>query len=334
MNVVHGYIFYLLDNGTTIVAIVSHLSLAGRNGVILGLGLFGCCATGQTAPTVSGVVETYYRTNPQMRGDAQQLSWVELRGKITNDWSVTWSGYDSNGFAGYDEAYLRYEKDARSIRAGRMRTSFGYSDWSELLYSGFNHRPLVRELNLVGTTKLDRDDSGAEVTETFGPLQLQAAMVKTSLSKAQVGPDALDHGALTAQCGIGRLIVGAEVLSKTDFSEKVYGTSFRYTIPHWIFKGEYFEGVGPGNASGCYVDAIYRIPYHFRTELVGRAEQVRGTGSDSATQLATLGVRQILNRYLTVNVNYSWGNELDYSSYAKNAAVTGWTTQLMFQVQF
>ena len=313
---------------------MSHSNSAGRYGVILGLGLFARFASGQTVPTVSGVFETYFRTNPQMRGDAQQLSWVELDGKISNDWSVTWSGYDSNGFAGYDEAYLRYEKGAHSIRAGRMRTSFGYSDWSELLYSGFNHRPLVRELSLVGSTKLDRDDSGAELTENIGALQLQAAMVKTTVSKTQVGPQEIDHGMLTAQYGTGPLIVGAEILSKTDFSEKIYGGSFRYTIPHWIFKGEYFEGVGPGNASGCYVDAIYRIPYHFRTELVGRAEQVRGTGSDNATQLATLGIRQILNRYLTVNVNYAWGNELDYSSYAKNAAVTGWTTQLMFQVQF
>jgi len=58
-------------------------------------------------------------------------------------------------------------------------------------------------MNLVGTTRLDRDDSGAEITGIIGPLQLQASMLDTSLIKAQVGPVRVDHGTLTAQYGPG-----------------------------------------------------------------------------------------------------------------------------------
>jgi hypothetical protein len=256
------------------------------------------------------------------------------KSRISNSWSMKWSGFDAGSFAAYDESYVRYETDSASIRAGRMRTSFGFSDWSELFYTGINHKPLVREFSLVGRTKLDRDDSGAEVTSNIGPLQLQAAMLETTLTKAQVGPDEINHGTVTAQYGLRDLILGAELLSKTDFSQKIYGGNFRYTIPHWIIKGEYFQGVGPGDGSGSNILATYRIPYRLRTELVAEYEQIRAAGSGAATQLNTLGVRHIFNRYLTANINYGWGKELEYSSYASNLDVSGWSARVMFQVQF
>jgi len=287
----------------------------------------------QDKPSISGVVETYWLANPATKGAYDQLNWAEFRGRLTKNWSATWSGFDAGSISGYDESYARYETDTASVRAGRMRTSFGFSDWSELFYTGISHKPLVREMSIVGKTKLDRDDSGAEVTTNIGALQLQAAAIETSLTRAQVGPSAIDSGTITAQYGLGSLILGSEVLGRTDFSQKVYGENFRYTFPHWTLKGEYFEGVGPKAESGGYVDAIYRIPYKLRTELVAREEQVRYFGSDAPTQLTTVGIRHTFGRYVTANLNYAWGNELDYSSYASSLAVAGWSVRVMFQVQ-
>jgi len=280
------------------------------------------------------VAETYGFANNLTRGAYQQMTWFELRTRVSDKWSATWSGFDAGSYCAYDESYVRYEADRYNVRAGRLRSSFGFSDWSELFYSGFNHKPLVREMNLVGKTRLDRDDTGAEVTVNSGPLQIQAAALDTTLTKAQVGPDAVNHASLTAQYAFGQLILGSEVMDQTDFSQKVYGANFRYTVPHWIFKGEYFEGVGPGSGSGSYVDATYRIPYRLRTEIVGRVEQVRVPGHEMDTQLTTIGIRHIFNKYFTANINYGWGKELEYSSYATSQGISGWTARLMFQVQF
>jgi hypothetical protein len=297
-------------------------------------------ARAQTQPTVSGVAETYWLADNNVRGAYVALTWAEIKARISDHWSATWSASDYGSISAYDESYVRYETDMGSIRAGRLRTSFGFSDWSEYYYTGINHIPLVRQVNLVDETRLNRDDSGAEATANLGPLQLQAALIDTSITKAQVGPDSLDHATTTAQYGFGSLILGVNALTKTDFAQKVYGGNFRYTIPHWLFKGEYFEGIGPGNGSGSYVDATYRIPFLVRSELCARAEQVRAPGSYEQAQLETIGFRYIFNKNLTANLNYGWGNNLEYGEYGQYAESTGslgpvgWTARVMFQVQF
>lgn len=272
--------------------------------------------------------------NNGVKGAYNQLNWADLRARIDKHWSATWSGYDRQGIAGYDETYARYEIDNASIRAGRMRTSFGFSDWSELWYNGFNHLPLVREFNIVGKTRLDRQDSGAEATANFGRLQLQAAEIDTTPTKEQVGPDKVNYTTVTAQYGFGSLIAGGEMLTENDGSEKVYGATFRYTYPHFLVRAEMFQGVGPYSGQGGYADVTYRLPTTTRTELVARYDQIRAAGSDAPTQLQTVGIRQILSRYVQVNLNYGWGKELDYSSYAESLCLAGWTARVMFQVQF
>jgi hypothetical protein len=294
----------------------------------------GGLAAAQTQPSVSGVIETYWLADKNVAGATQQFTWAEIKARVTDNWSTTWSGSDFGSIGVYDETYVRYEKDFGSIRAGRMRTSFGYSDWSDLFYTGINHKPLVREANLVRRTRLDRDDSGAEASVNFGPLQVQVALIDIYPTRAQVGPGELDRATLTAQYGFGPLILGVEALEKTDFSQKVYGGSFTYTVPHWLFKGEYFEGVGPGGAHGSYVDATYRIPFLVRSELCGRYDELRAAGSTTQTQLETVGFRYIFSKNLNANINYGWGRELTYSGYANNLGLAGWTARMMFQVQF
>ncbi len=289
---------------------------------------------GQVQPSVSGVIETYFLSNNQLRGTKQTTTWAELHGRATKNWSATWSGWDGGSFTGYDESYVRYESNQLSARVGRLRTSFGFSDWSELFYTGINHTPLIREMNLVGNTALDRDDSGIEGTFNAGPLQVQASLVDTQLNRIQIGPNRVDHGTLTLQYGLGDLILGAELLAQNDFSQKIYGLNARYTIPHWIFKGEYFAGVGPQSCTGGYIDANYRIPSKLRTEFITRLEEIRAPGSDNPTVLTTFGMRQIFNKNFTASLNYGWGNELNHSFYATAASVAGWSLRGMFQVQF
>jgi hypothetical protein len=306
----------------------------GRSSVFLAGCVLSSLSAAQVSPTLSGVIETYWVANGHSRGSTQQLTWAELRGRVSKNWSFTLSGYDSSSDSSYDESFVRFENGPSSIRMGRLRTSFGFSDWSELFYTGFNRTPFVREMVLVGETVLDRDDAGAEVSTNIGPLQLQAALFDSYRKDNQIAPGEINHATVTAQYGVGSLILGAEALAETDLSEKVYGASIRYSIPHWIFKGEAFQGDGPASGSGSYFDASYRIPYHQRTELVARLEQVRSAASSTDSRFTTLGVRQVFNRYVTLNVNYTWTSDSGYSTYGSDSNVAGWSARAMFQVQF
>lgn len=313
---------------------MAHPSCTERFACIFVFTVLVQAASGQVQPTINGVAETYWLANPNVKGAYEQLTWAEIKARISDHWSATWSGIDYGSIASYDESYVRYETETGSIRVGRLRTSFGFSDWSDYYYTGINHKPLVREVSLVGNTRLDRDDTGAEGTTNYGPLQLQGALIDTYPTRAQVGPDKLDHATGTAQYGLGHLILGVDAMAKTDFSQKLYGANFQYTVPHWLFKGETFEGIGPGSGSGSYVDATYRIPFLVRSELCARFDEVRVAGSDAQTQLQTIGFRYIFNKNLTANLNYGWGKELEYSAYTDNLGLGGWTARVMFQVQF
>ncbi len=313
---------------------MSDLRQINRPTTVWTLVVLTCVAHGQVQPKVSGVLETYFLTNSNSQGAYQQMTWAEVRARVTKNWSTTWSGYDVGSRSAYDEAYVRYETDLGSIRAGRLRTSFGFSDWSENFYNGFNHKPLVRQMTLVASQSLDRDDAGAEISTNFGPLQIQAALIDVTPTKAQVAPSKTDHATLTAQYALGPATIGLDLLTENDGSQKIYGANIRYTIPRWIFKGEAFEGVGPKSASGGYLDATYRIPSLTRTQIVWRTDRLKAFGSDAPTWLHTVGVRQIFSKYLTANLNYGWGDELDYSSYATKLGLSGWTARALLQVPF
>ena len=285
-------------------------------------------------PTVSSVVEGYFLADQEHRGAVNQLYWGETNVRFSSKWKITGSYLLTPKSHSFDEAYVAYEDGPNSVRVGRIRTEFGFSDWSELFYNGFNHIPLVRVVPLVDHLALTRDDAGAEATAKIGPLQLQASAIDAGVGSDQLSPQKISYSTVRLQSSLGGLILGADYLTKLSGDAKIYGLDARFTVPHWIFRGEAFHGDGPNSNGGYYIDAVYRIPSLSRTEIVGRIEGVANAPSTPQTILHTVGARQIINRYFSVNVNYGWGSGITDGSYAYSLGLAGWTGRLMFQVQF
>ncbi|AIE84088.1 hypothetical protein OP10G_0720 [Fimbriimonas ginsengisoli Gsoil 348] len=282
---------------------------------------------------MSGTVETYYQSDRLSHGFSNVLSWVELNARLNSNLKGTFSITDLRFKRVLDEFNVQYETGGNMIRAGRMRISFGFSNWSELFYTGYNHTPIVRSANLVDKTRLNRDDAGIEIT-TGGPnLQIQAAVVDSRPSDFQVAPKRIRYGSVRVQSSFGPVIAAIDALPSLDGNGSIYGLDLRWTSPHIVAKAEYMKGVGDGpTAQGYYGDVAYRLPGLPRTQLVSRTEWLdRSNGGEF--RLHTFGAKQIVTQNLTVNVNYGWGTG-KAPAFVENSPSLGWSLRALFQVHF
>jgi hypothetical protein len=291
-------------------------------------------AGAQVVPQFWGAVETYEQADPYHRGVRQYLTWGELHARISREFELVGSLHVWPTFTSLDETYLGVDERNSSWRVGRIRTAFGFSDWSDLWYSGVNHIPLVRTCPLVDSLKLNRQDSGIEGTTWVGPLQIQGAGIDTKLDNYQVTPSSLNFGSLRLQYSLGNAMLGIDYLSKLENTEKIYGFDTRLTVPHWILKAEAYHGDGSNSASGYYFDATYRIPSLTRTQLIACSEGVWMSSEDDPMLLQTFGIRQVFSKNFTLSVNYGWGSNLNYGEASDDDYLAGWNARGMFQVQF
>lgn len=305
------------------------------------LSLFGVVITtsaaAQSYPQLSGTVETYFLNNKARRGFVNQLWWTELNARISDRDKITGSYILTPGGHSYDELYYRRDFKDVSLRLGRMRPALGLNTWADLFYTGFNGLPLIRSIKVLNNLGIGGDDSGIEATTHIGSVQLQAAAFDNTLDREQIIPDNLNHATLRAQQTVGNLIAAGDFYTSDKGDQKVYGLDLRYTMPQLLMRGEAFWGVGDQPSSGFYVDASYRIPSLYRTQVVARFDQV-SRYDQKVAQLETLGVRQVVNRYLSLNVNYAFGSNVSGSSgpYGTSGALatTGWSARAMFQFAF
>jgi hypothetical protein len=298
-----------------------------------------CCASGAQI-SEDTTLESYFSSNRLHHGLFHYLSWGQTNVRFTNNLKVTVSGLTAGGHNSYDEACISIEEDNRILRLGRIKTAFGFSNWSEVFYNGFNHIPIMRLTPLANGLILTRDDAGAELTFGTPNLQAQAAVIDTSLSPAQFAPKRADHASVRLQTNQGDFIVAADVLKSLLGSTDVYGLDARWSVPRLLVRAEVMAGRGSIQSSwGYYVDAAYRIPKLTRTQAVVRIEGVTyGHNSQTytetaATQLNTVGVRQIVSPNLAVNLNYGWGSGAD-NSYVTGNGLKGWTLRMMYQLHF
>ena len=286
---------------------------------------------------LTGTVETYFQSDSQKRGVQNLFSWAEVEYRANANLKGTVSYIAASGFNALDEACLSLESGLHILRLGRMHTAFGFSDWSEEYYNGFNHLPLVRTAPLIDGLGLTRDDSGAEITFGGPHVQVQAAVVDTNLDTYQFAPKHFDASTARLQVAMGSIIVGLDSLWRFNEGEGIAGLDIRWTIPHLIVRGEFMGGIADEDrASGFYVDATYRLPRFERTQLVGRYERLYCTDQGDFV-LQTLGLRQVVGPNLTLNVNYGWGSGAAaglYGSPITEPALQGWSARAMFQIHF
>jgi len=295
------------------------------------------CAPAQTLikdSPIHGILETYFYSTRLDRGAVQKLTWGEFYANPTKEIQLKYSFGVFPGGHISDEAYASYAKDALYVRVGRMRTGFGFNDWANLFYNGFNSVPLVRLAPLSDGVALTRQDSGVEVTRTFGDLQVEVAGVDSSLTRDQFTPDNVDTGILRLQAPVGPFIVGLDALHRLRHDGGIYGFDVRYTAPRLIGRLEYFNGEGPGGGQGGYVDAQYRVPKFPRTQLVARSEYLKPGGGGDLIVRHTVGVRQIVCNYLQLNVNYGWGQNLLNAPAFPAAGTDNFSARALFQLRF
>lgn len=290
-------------------------------------------ALGQSYPSLTGTVETYFITEKGRRGFVDLLWWTELDLRLSSKWKAVGSYILFPGGHSFDEAYVSDDEDKFSFRAGRMRTAFGLNDWSDLFYNGFNQLPLLRQISLVDDLFLTREDSGVEATTHLGSVQIQAAAFDDALDRDQLLPNKIDHTTLRLQQEVGPFILGADFLTSFKGDQKIYGVDMRLTQPQLIVRGEAMWGQGFWPSSGYYLDASYRLPKLFRLQAVARVDGVKPWGESYET-LYTIGAREIVNRYLSLNLNYSFGSLSSSSGYGNSAGSTGWSARAMFQYRF
>lgn len=286
----------------------------------------------------SGTLETYFQTRQRIRGLYEPMSWGELRLRANSALKATLSTTQTGKFRTLDEACVDLEKGPDMMRLGRFRTRFGFSDWSELFYNGFNRLPLLRVTPIVDRLRLMRDDAGAEFDFGGPNVQAQVAVIDTSTSDAQIQPVRARAATARVEHAFGALILGLNGLANTTTDQKVIGLDARWSMPTLIVRAEAMKGLGgTKNGSGAYIDASYRIPSLLRTHLVGRIDHFEDE-SGGRTNLNTLGIRQVFHIVgspgtVSINLNHTWG-EVSPALSQNVGPTRGWSLRAMFQVTF
>lgn len=265
---------------------------------------------GNWTPTIHGVYESYFLTNRSFRGVVRRGSWDEINVDFKNGLGITASEVllPTNHFL--DERFIRTTlKDGTYLQAGRFRSAFGFGDWTELFYKGFNYVPIIRLFPVTNGISLFRDDTGAQATFNLGSFQFQTAAIDIAPSDEQFIPQRVNHANVRVQTMVGPVIVGGSVFSGFEHEERAFGLDFRYSIPRLIIRSEFIRGNGnTQSAEGFYADATFRVPGLLRTQLLARTEAYRDLSNNRTIALHTLGVRQVINQYFTLNLNYSFGS--------------------------
>ena len=283
---------------------------------------------------IYGSLETYLGVSRSFGGIRDTLTWGEINYRAQSDLKLTASFTTYSDYSTLDELCATYDFKGVSLRAGRFRTAFGFSNWSEFMYDGCDHLPLVKTYPLSDRVPLLRDDSGVEATTTVAGVQVQAALVDTTLAHDQLTPDDTDTGTLRVQAPLGAFIVGVDALRRLREEEGIYGLDVRYTAPRVVGRAEFYDGSGPRSAAGYYVDLKYRVPKLPRTQLVGITEMLDMKEGSPPVYLHTLGVRQIVSRNLVLDLNYGFGTHLDAFPYVREQGADNFSARAMFQIQF
>ncbi len=280
------------------------------------------------------IQESYLESGLGMHGFQQQATWTELHAALNDNYSAVLSNFRYGNDSSLDEDYLQYDGKSYALRAGRMRSAFGFGTWSDTWYNPVISLPIARFMPLSGSINLSNFNSGVEARLWNGPVQAEVAVLNQNPSDEQILPGRMDFDRARLQVNKGSLIVGFNALVQNgQFSgsaPRALGLDYRWTAPRLVVRGEAMQGFGrAGSAKGFYTDATYRPPRFFRTQFGARIEGFRDDADFAASTLYTLGARQIVTPNLALTLNYSWGNVPNFLY-----SMRGWHLQAALAVRF
>ncbi|HWA83911.1 MAG TPA: hypothetical protein VG820_10775 [Fimbriimonadaceae bacterium] len=300
-------------------------------------GVLGCvaaaCICAAQDSDLHMTFENYWLAQPSTRGLGERLCWIQLTDDFTPHLSVTNTYLLMPSRDLLDETYVKYTSGLTEVRAGRFRSGFGISEWSDYYYNAIIALPIVRFNRLQPYLGLTRFDTGLDVRSIVGPVEYQVGMVDTDSGAWQWAPKNPDFGVARLQTHFGALIVGASALgrvagSKDEDDTEAYGVDFRWTADHLQMRGELVRlHSGDGWSGGYYVDAFLRPPGLYRTQVGVRAQAVDSLAG-AVSQTYTVGVRQIVTPNLSATLNYGTG------SGPASKSLSGWSFEISTTFHF
>ena len=303
-------------------------------GFAVALGVFACALGFAQDRDFRLIQEAYFDGGSGVHGLHQTATWTELHVTASPSWSGVFSDFHYGNDGMLDEDYVQYDGKSYALRAGRMRSAFGFGAWSDLWYNPVFSEPIARFMPLASGVDLSNFNSGLEARAWRGNVQAEFAVLNAAPGEEQVLPGKMDFDRARVQLTQGKLILGLNVLAQdarfSGDSARAFGVDYRLTAPRLVLRGEAVEGLGNGvNGKGYYADATYRAPKFFRTELGGRIEGYRADAGLNDSTLYTLGARQILTPNLALTLDYSWGHVPDFLY-----SMRGWHLQASVGVRF
>lgn len=288
----------------------------------------------QSTGAWSGVLEEYFQASRPSKGLYYNESWLELRHRISKDWKVILTYDHGPDDFTFDANYLEYDQPWGYVKGGRLRTSFGFGQWSDTNYNVIFQDPLIRQGSVLPTVGLDREDVGLEGRFNVGLEQVTLGVLDIHPNKLQVNPEDMDHLFGRYQTQWGQLIVGADAIVKSldhgDDDGNLYGIDFRWTHPHLLMRGEYVRGDSHlYQSNGWYVDVTYRPAHLYRTELGIRQESFGIVGTGDRSDLTTVGARQVFGSSVTCNLNFGFGKAT-----ADVESMRGWSFETVYFIHF
>lgn len=253
-----------------------------------------------------------------------------------------------------EDTYLQYSSGLNVMRAGRFRSAFGFSNWSELYYTPIIGLPMIRAYgqNLTPGTPLNRLDRGFDLQGGRPALQYQVALVDAKDNDWQITPSSPNTLVGRIQAAIGPVMIGlnglAQISGSNAAQRSLGGMDFRWTAPRLQLRGEVVRGIGTKHVGGYYVDLFYRPPKLARTQVGARIQGVQALATTSWTtgysngagwgpapstfdqgEVYTLAVRQFLSPQFTLSVNYGVGAHIPEAQ-----GLRGWSVQLQSSFRF
>lgn len=285
---------------------------------------------------LSGVLEHYFRTysdNSHLRF-GQHARYLHLRGQVSPAVGFAAGMLEHSGIQQFDENYLEVHRGNLRWRIGRFRAAYGHSDWSECYYTGFARTPLLRDALLGASLRLNRLDTGMDVSGGTGPAQYQVGWIDARSGSYDVLSLRPDHLVARVQLYQDNLIVGLSALLEPGASSakgtRLFGLDWRWSIPYMQIRGEFVKGnTSTGRAQGYYLDLFYHPPGLERTTFLARAEAITSPVHDVGTgELYTVGVKQVISPLLTLSLTHGWGS----GESARGAR--GWVLQMITFTRF
>jgi hypothetical protein len=205
-----------------------------------------------------------------------------------------------------DETNLQYQSGKNTFKIGRFLPSLGQTNWDDQWYSGFVHLPLVESNVYNGRRLLERTSAGIQWEYRNNNDTLTISGIGKTAQSNNVFSNQIKRYTAHWQRFDNRSIYGLSILTDLDRREReeqMIVLDYRYTIPQWIFRGEYVNYSSQTDSSeGGFFDIYHRPKGWTDVTLVGRYESF--ASQKGRNSYITPGVKIRTPYETTLSINY------------------------------